>query len=113
MARGNVAAAVCSASASNFIGIFVTPLLVSTLIVRGGARAGASAGCGAASSSNCWCPSWRARCSSLVRRWVSHNRHAANVDQGSILLVVYTAFSAAVLQGLWKQIPLPVLGGLW
>ena len=26
--------------------------------------------------------------------------------------MVYTAFSAAVLQGLWKQMPLPVLGGL-
>jgi len=35
MARGNVAAAVCSASASNFVGIFVTPLLVGTLIARG------------------------------------------------------------------------------
>ncbi|HEX8786437.1 MAG TPA: bile acid:sodium symporter, partial [Telluria sp.] len=35
MARGNVAAAVCSASASNFAGIFITPLLVSSLLVRG------------------------------------------------------------------------------
>jgi solute carrier family 10 (sodium/bile acid cotransporter), member 7 len=34
------------------------------------------------------------------------------VDRGSILLVVYTAFSAAVLQGLWHQLPLPILGGL-
>ena len=34
------------------------------------------------------------------------------VDRGSILLVVYTAFSAAVIEGLWKQVPLPALIGL-
>lgn len=48
-----------------------------------------------------------------IGRWVGRHRvMLAYVDQGSILLVVYTAFSAAVLQGLWKQMPLPVLGGL-
>ena len=42
-------------------------------------------------------------------------RHAAGlkfVDQGSVLLVVYTAFSAAVVAGLWRQLPLPALAGL-
>ena len=34
------------------------------------------------------------------------------VDQGSILLVVFTAFSAAVREGLWKDIPLLSLLGL-
>jgi sodium/bile acid cotransporter 7 len=48
-----------------------------------------------------------------IGRWVERHRGLLSyVDQGSILLVVYTAFSAAVLQGLWKQMPLPVLGGL-
>ena len=28
------------------------------------------------------------------------------VDQGSILLVVFTAFSAAVVEGIWRQLPL-------
>ena len=37
IARGNVAAAVCSASFSNFLGIFLTPLLVAVLM---GATAG-------------------------------------------------------------------------
>src|SRR5450830_480434 len=36
MARGNVAAAVCSASASSLIGVFITPLLVGWLVVPGG-----------------------------------------------------------------------------
>ncbi|NHZ44160.1 bile acid:sodium symporter [Massilia sp. CCM 8693] len=35
--RGNVAAVVCSASASNFIGIFVTPLQVSAFVLQGAA----------------------------------------------------------------------------
>jgi sodium/bile acid cotransporter 7 len=66
MARGNVAAAVCSASASNFVGIFITPLLVSTLIVRGGAAPAARRWMRwSPSSSSCCCPSWPA--SSCVR----------------------------------------------
>ena len=53
----------------------------------------------------------------LMRPWIGRfvHRHAATlkfVDQGSILLVVYTAFSAAVIEGLWKQVPLEALGGL-
>ena len=35
IARGNVPAAVCSASASNVLGIFVTPVLVGFLLLRG------------------------------------------------------------------------------
>ena len=33
-------------------------------------------------------------------------------DQGSILLVVFTAFSAAVVWGLWRQLPASALLGL-
>ena len=106
MARGNVAAAVCSASASNFVGIFVTPLLVSTLIVRGGAAGGSS---------------WHAiftiveqlllpfLAGQLLRPWIGRwvDRHKPMlkiVDQGSILLVVYTAFSESVNEGLWHKL---------
>lgn len=35
------------------------------------------------------------------------------MDQGSILLVAYTAFSEAVIQGLWQQIPGHSLLGLF
>jgi sodium/bile acid cotransporter 7 len=34
------------------------------------------------------------------------------VDQGSILLVVYTAFSEAINEGLWSATPIPALLGL-
>lgn len=48
-----------------------------------------------------------------IGRWVEQNRGwLKNVDQGSILLVVYGAFSAAVVEGLWQSIPLLQLGGL-
>jgi sodium/bile acid cotransporter 7 len=53
----------------------------------------------------------------LLQPWVGGfvKRHAKRmklVDQGSILLVVYTAFSAAVVEGLWKQLPASALAGL-
>lgn len=53
----------------------------------------------------------------LLRPWIGawvHRRKALLkwVDQGSILLVVYTAFSEAVNEGLWSNTPIPALLGL-
>ena len=53
----------------------------------------------------------------LLRPWIGGfvQRRAAAlklVDQGSILLVVFTAFSAAVVEGLWRQLPASALLGL-
>jgi sodium/bile acid cotransporter 7 len=53
----------------------------------------------------------------VAQRWIGdwvqrHKPLVGLVDQGSVLLVVYSAFSAAVLEGLWKQAPPSVLGGL-
>ena len=113
MARGNIPAAICAASASSLIGIFVTPLLVGFIISTHG-QGGMS-----------WDAIGKIVLQLLVpfiagqvaQRWIGgwvsrHQLLLSTVDRGSILLVVYTAFSAAVLQGLWKQMPLPVLGGL-
>ena len=106
MARGNVAAAVCSASASNFVGIFVTPLLVSTLIVRGGAEGGASWHAIVTIVEQLLLPFLAGQ---LLRPWIGRwvDRHKPMlkiVDQGSILLVVYTAFSESVNEGLWHKL---------
>jgi sodium/bile acid cotransporter 7 len=112
MARGNVPAAVCSASASSLIGIFLTPVLVGVLLSQHGAAVSLDA--------------IRAIVLQLLlpfiagqvaRRWIGEwvNRHKAalgQIDRSSILLVVYTAFSEAVIQGLWQQIPLSALLGL-
>jgi sodium/bile acid cotransporter 7 len=105
MARGNVAAAVCSASASNFLGIFLTPLLVGLLVVRGGAS-GSSLDSILSIVEQLLLPFLAGQ---LLRPWIGpwierHRPVLRWVDQGSILLVVYTAFSASVIEGLWQKL---------
>jgi solute carrier family 10 (sodium/bile acid cotransporter), member 7 len=113
MARGNVPAAVCSASASTMLGVFVTPVLVSLVVLPHAAAANSLDSIGSillqlmlpfvvGHLSRPWIGGWIAR-----RRQV-----LGLVDRGSILLVVYTAFSAAVIEGLWKQVPMQALAGL-
>lgn len=113
IARGNVPAAVCSASASSLIGIVVTPLLTG-LVVQMQGKGGMSWHSVGDIVLQLFVPFVAGQ---IAQRWIGgwvqrHRPLIGLVDQGSILLVVYTAFSAAVLQGLWKQLPLPVLGGL-
>ena len=113
LARGNVPAAVCSASASTLLGVFVTPLLVNTVVLPHGG-AGVSLDSVGRILLQLMLPFVAGH---LLRTWIGDfvRRNAAVlkfVDQGSILLVVYTAFSAAVIEGLWKQVPLKALGGL-
>lgn len=113
IARGNVPAAVCSASASSLIGIVVTPLLTG-LVVHAHGQGGLSWHSVGDIVLQLFVPFVAGQ---IAQRWIGgwvqrHRPLIGLVDQGSILLVVYTAFSAAVLQGLWKQLPLPVLGGL-
>jgi sodium/bile acid cotransporter 7 len=43
--------------------------------------------------------------------WAGRNRRLlAFTDRGSILIVVYTAFSEAVVQGIWHRLPPSMLG---
>ncbi|MES2492828.1 MAG: bile acid:sodium symporter family protein [Pseudomonadota bacterium] len=109
IARGNVAAAVCSASFSNFVGIFLTPLLVALLM--GGSGAGFSWGAVEKIVLQLLVPFVLGHLSrpvvgGLVAR---HRLVVSYVDRGSILLVVYTAFSAAVVEGLWHRLPPAVI----
>jgi sodium/bile acid cotransporter 7 len=112
MAGGNVAAAVTSASLSNLFGIVLTPLLVSLFM---------NAGDGASLSG------WSSVRSiviqllvpfvggHLLRPWIGgfieRNKNILKpVDRSSILLVVYSAFSAAVVNGIWHSVgPLDLL----
>jgi sodium/bile acid cotransporter 7 len=115
VARGNVAAAVCSASASNFVGIFVTPLLVGTLIVQGASAPGGSTLHAVLSIVEQLLLPFLA--GQFLRPWIGawvdrHKPMLKIVDQGSILLVVYTAFSESVNEGLWHKLSLPTLIGL-
>jgi solute carrier family 10 (sodium/bile acid cotransporter), member 7 len=113
MARGNVAAAVCSASASNFIGIFLTPLLVGVLITRGSAG-GSSLHSILAIVEQLLLPFIAGQ---LLRPWIGgwvdrHKPMLKFVDQGSILLVVYMAFSESVNEGLWHKVSFTILAGI-
>lgn len=113
VARGNVPAAVCSASASNLIGIFLTPVLVGLIVVAHGQAQG-SFGSIMNIVYQLLLPFIAGQ---IARRWIGgwvdkHKALLKFVDQGSILLVVYTAFSEAVVQGLWSQLPAISLLGL-
>ena len=106
IAGGNVPAAMCSATLSSLIGAVATPLLVAMFAsARGGAPTGdaireiglllvAPLAVG-----------------QLLRPWIGdfvlrHKAILSATDRGSILLVVYGAFGAAVGAGLWRALPL-------
>ncbi len=109
IARGNVAAAVCSASFSNFLGIFLTPLLVALLM--GATAGGFSWGAVEKIVLQLLVPFVTGHLlRPLIGAFVARHKQVIGwTDRGSILLVVYTAFSAAVVEGLWQRIPLSVL----
>ena len=113
MARGNMPAAVCSASASTLLGIVVTPILVGLVLGRS-AEGGSMLGAISKISLQLLLPFivghlLRPLIGGFIHR---HAKRVKLVDQGSILLVVYSAFSAAVVSGLWRETPLPALAGL-
>jgi sodium/bile acid cotransporter 7 len=106
VAKGNVASAVCSASFSNIIGMFITPVLVSVFILG--------------KSEHGFDPT-----SSIIQitlllllpfvlgqlfrplvypHMMKVPRLVKSFDQGSILMVVYGAFSSAVVAGLWNEV---------
>ena len=110
IAGGNVSATVVSASMSNLIGIVLTPLLVGLLLASHGKML----------------VSWHGVfdivlqlllpfvLGHVARRWIGafidqHKPMLRFTDQGTIVLVVYTAFSAAVVAGLWHQTPVSAL----
>jgi sodium/bile acid cotransporter 7 len=114
IAKGNVPAAVCSASASSLIGIFLTPVIVSVTIAN--RNAGASS-----SLDGIWDIVMQLLipfiAGQLLRPWIAGLLERGvpalrYLDQGSILLIVYTAFSEAVNEGLWHRTPVAALGGL-
>ena len=105
MAKGNVAGAVVSASVSNIVGVFLTPLLVILLLDTTG-----HASVDLSSVLNIvvqlLVPFIVGQ---LIRPWVAdwlkrYSGPTKIVDRGSILLVVYSAFSAGVREGIWHTL---------
>lgn len=102
LANGNVAASICAATLSNIVGIFVTPALVSGVLHTQGV--------------------WSAQAITdiavqlllpfvagqllqpVLHKWAHRNKKILSItDRSSILLVVYTAFSHAVVEGIWSK----------
>jgi sodium/bile acid cotransporter 7 len=111
MARGNVPAAICAGSFSSLVGIVVTPLLAAALLGSGG---GFSADSVLEIVLQLLVPFLAGQ---LLRRWIGgfvtrHKKVLGLVDRGSILLVVYTAFSEGMVQGIWHQVSPLRLAGL-
>jgi solute carrier family 10 (sodium/bile acid cotransporter), member 7 len=112
MTRGNVAGAVAAAAGSNLLGVFLTPLLISLMMEAQGAEISLQ-GIG--------------RIVALLflpfllghglRSWLfpliaDRPRLTTVVDKGTILLAVYGAFSAAMVEGMWTRIPAAEIGFL-
>lgn len=105
IAGGEVAGAICAATTSNIIGVVASPLLLAGLTHLHGARVDLSG-------------LWKIGLELLapfvlghalrpwIGAWAERNRGMLAVtDRGSILVVVYTAFSAAVVNGIWERVP--------
>jgi solute carrier family 10 (sodium/bile acid cotransporter), member 7 len=104
VAGGNVPAAVCSASASSLLGVFLTPLIAGLLLSGHGADISMRSLIGivvqlllpfvAGLLTRPLIGAFIARKPLLTK----------SVDYGSILLIVYAAFSQGVVNGLWHQV---------
>jgi len=109
IAKGNVAASVASAAASNLLGIALTPLLAGILLHTQG---------GEVPLSGIWkvvlqlllpfvvghaLRPWLANWAAEQRKLLTYS------DRLTVLLSVYSAFSAGVIGGIWSQVPLVTL----
>lgn len=113
ISNGNVAGAICAASISNLLGVVLSPMLLMLLIPSAAEFAIAPSAI------------WKIMQQILVPFIVGQlcrplladflNRHktpTAIVDRGSILLIVYSAFSAGVVNGIWSIMPWQSIVGL-
>lgn len=111
VAQGNVAGAVCSASFSNIVGMFITPILVAFFIL-GQSQHGFDPTSSIIQITLLLLVPFIL--GQILRPWVFPQmkkmpKIVKVFDQGSILMVVYGAFSSAVVAGLWHQVSLSTL----
>ena len=110
IARGNVAGTMASAATSNLLGIALTPLILSLMTQAHGTSVPLSG-------------IWDIMEQLLlpfvaghllrpwIGAWVTQNKKLlALTDRGTVVLAVYSAFSAAVVEGIWHQVSLTNLG---
>ena len=115
VAGGNIPAAVCSASVSSRLGVFLTPLLVGLLFANadtGNVHVGLDT-----ILKICYQILLPFVLGQMSQRWLqkwvqSHKTLIGWNDQTTIWLVIYTSFSEATSQGYWQRLDWWHLGGL-
>ncbi|RYZ66341.1 MAG: bile acid:sodium symporter, partial [Proteobacteria bacterium] len=109
VARGNVGAAIAAAALSNLLGIALTPALVGLVLHAQGAGVNFSGvwkivlqlllPFAIGHLLRPWLGTWAARQKAIL----------TYTDRATIVLAVYSAFSAAVIGGIWRQVPVQTL----
>ena len=105
IAGGNVPAAICAASTSNILGIFLTPALMALLFSTGG-QAGVLFDMIWKIMLQLFLPFVLGQAlQPSIGNWVrARKKLLMPFDRGSILMVVYLAFSEAVTEGIWHRL---------
>src|SRR3546814_14206440 len=103
IAGGNVAAALCAASLSNFLGVFISPLLAGWLLQASGVALSFDifrdimlqllAPFIAGQLTRPW-----------IGQWIQRNKKVLGyADRGSILLIIYVAFSQGMVEKITEE----------
>lgn len=106
IAKGNVPGAIAAASASQVLGVLLTPVIMGLLSGAHGGEASMS-GMGKVAALillpfvlgqllRPWIGDWVAKYKAVI----------AITDRATIVIAVYSAFSVAVLEGIWQLLPL-------
>lgn len=104
IAKGSVAAALCAASLSNILGVFISPLLVGWFFKTGGVVLSFDvfgdimlqllAPFLAGQLTQRW-----------IGEWIQRNKQVLGyADRGSILLIIYVAFSRGMVENVWGEV---------
>lgn len=106
IARGNIAAAVVQASFSNLVGVVLTPVLVALVL---GSQVGFSTSSIGKIALQLLLPFVLGQ---FARRWladwvITHKRLTTLTDRSAVVLVVYSAFSQGVVDGIWSRVSIP------
>lgn len=106
IAKGNVSGSICAATLSNILGIFLTPLICS-FVFHHKTNSGININAIFNIIEQLLLPFILGQC---ARPWLEklinrYQRFVALTDRASIIVLVYAAFSASVIEGIWQRVP--------